>query len=242
MPNRNNHHPLNHQGRTLRRGPLLIVVAVLVVTGLGHRALTARIQAALGEVLQPARPLATLPLELGSWKGMDEPIDERTRKISGDDDYVNRSYFDSATGRTVGVYVGYIGRPRKWLGHRPDVCYRTHGYEEVSQEARQLELSAGRTIPFFVYEFRSPSLDGSRQMVLATYVHNGEFLDSMDKIRGMNSRHVGIFARQAAYLARLQVNISASADRQADIRMLEEFARQLQGPVLSLLPDSEAHP
>lgn len=210
-------------------------LAVLVLAGAGHRLLLARIEAALGQVQQLSKPLATVPLQLGDWQGVDEPMDERTRQIAGDDDALNRTYRRSDGSAVVGVYVGYIGRPRKWLGHRPDVCYRAHGYEQLSQEADTLQLPNGREVPCFIYEFRSPAVGGSRQLVLATYIINGEFLASLDGIREMNSRRVDSAGGRPNSLARIQVNVVAGGDRTSDLQMLEEFAVQLQGPVLALL-------
>ncbi|MBN1491104.1 MAG: EpsI family protein [Phycisphaerae bacterium] len=216
--------------------PTTIVLTVLVLAGAGHRTLLARIEAALGQVHEPIRPLATVPLQLGNWHGVDEPIDEQVRRIAGDDDALNRIYRRTDDGGLVGVYVGYIGRPRQWLGHRPDVCYRAHGYEPLAQESDTLPMPDGTVVPCFIYEFRLPAMGGPRQLVLATYIVNGEFVASLDAVREMNARRVDLSGSRPTYLARIQVNTAATGERARDLRILQDFAAQLQGPVLELLP------
>lgn len=225
-------------GRRISLTAVSIVVVMLVMAGAGHRVLLARIQAALGQVQQLKRPLSTVPLQLGAWQGSDEPIDENTARIAGDDDFINRTYENREAGRSVGVYVGYIGRPRKWMSHRPDVCYRTHGYEQLAQEAGTLKLSDGREVPCFIYEFRSPAMGGPRQLVLAMYIVNGVFLSSLDGIQEMNARRVDFVGERPNHLARVQVNVAAGADRAQDMQTLRDFAAELQADILALLPTS----
>lgn len=224
--------PARHMSRTT----VAAALAVLVLAGVGHRVLLARIDAALGWVYEPLQPLATVPLQLGAWQGTDEPIDEHIRKIAGDDDALSRTYRLSDGQASVGIYVGYIGRPRKWIGHRPDVCYRAHGFEQLSQEAGSLRLPDGRSVPCFIYEFRSPAMGGARQLAMATYIINGEFIASLDEIGQMNARRVDLSGRRPNYLARIQVNTAATGDRNRDLQVLQDFSAQLQGSVLDLLP------
>lgn len=217
---------------------IAVILGMLAVTGAGDRWLTAQIEAAANQVLPLDQPLSAVPLRLGAWQGTDEPLDEKIRRIAGDDDSLNRVYRNAENNRTIGMYIGYVGRPRKWLGHRPDICYRTHGFEQISQTSAILPLADGSTIPCFMYEFQSPRLGGSRQIVLATYLYNGMFLDNLEAMHEMNSRRVDVFKKRNTYLARIQISINATADRQQDIQLLQQFAISLQDPVLSLLPRS----
>ena len=213
-----------------------IALAVLIVAGAGHRQLLAWIQTAMGQPLQLLKPLSTIPLTLSGWQGIDEPIDDKTQRIANEDDFVNRVYRNTENGRTISLYIGYIGRPRTWMSHRPDICYRGHGFEQLSQNSQSLRLPDGSTIPCFVYEFKSPQLGGPRQFVLATYLFNGQFLSGLDVIADASSRRIGLFGKRASYLARIQVSIAISGDREKDLQLVKDYAAALQGHVIALLP------
>jgi len=227
------------KGRGVSTTPVVISLVVLIAAGAGHRTLNARIEAALGQVLKPEKPLSALPLTIGSWEGTDEPVDENTRRIAGDDDFVNRLYRHVETGRCVSLYVGYIGRPRQWLGHRPDVCYRAHGYKCLSQDSARLRLLDGSEIPCFIYEFGSPTLGGPRELVMATYLINGEFIPSLDRVKETNARCPRFSGNCPVYLARIQASVVATGDRGQDLQTLQDFAVTFQKHLLRLLPKAD---
>jgi hypothetical protein len=223
--------------RTGSSGALWALGAVLVITGVGHRLLLAQIDSALDRVVKPAQPMSTLPLDLGPWQGRDEPVAPLVQKIAGDDDFVNRIYTHHETGRKVSLYIGYIGRPRSWLGHRPDVCYRAHGYEQIGQEAAMIRTEGGEDVPAILYEFSLAKAGGRQHLVLGNYLRNGSFLREGDDFREMTARRPNLFAPNVAYLARIQIGISASDDKAADQRVLEDFAGRIVGPVRVRMPE-----
>jgi EpsI family protein len=210
---------------------------LLLGTGWGHRWLLARIDGALAEVVRPVRPLASLPLELGEWRGTDVPLDARVLRVAHfDDDYVNRAYYSSRLGRSLGVFIGYIGRPRAMLGHRPDECYAAHGWEQLSQESVATPTLDGRTIPGTLYQFRAPQGGGDTALVLATYVVNGCYVRDPAALQRYNSRSPNLFEAQSSYQARIQVLVHNSGDRAADLAALQDFMTIAQRPVSMLMP------
>jgi exosortase len=220
----------------LHRPAVTAVVAIMVLAGVGHRVLAARIDRALGQSLALRQALSTLPLQLERWQGRDVPLDEQVRRIAGDDDFLNRQYLDGTSGRTIGLYVGYVGRPRSRLGHRPDVCYPAHGFEETSRQPMSVKSRDGAEVPAVLYEFANPQPGGPRERVLATYVINGQYVTDVTASGGLNGRSVGLGAKRETYVARVQVSIQASGDRAADVALLCEFASLLRGPLAAMMP------
>jgi hypothetical protein len=209
--------------------------ALLLVTGWGHRLLVAEVDKALGQVQPLLRPLDTLPLHVGEWDGQDVPLDARVREAAHFDDfYVNRVYTHRLRGTQLEVFVGYVGRPRARMGHRPDVCFVAHGWEPGEQQTLAIDAS-GRDIPAILYEFRQPVPPESRQYVLATYVINGRFVQDPETLRRANTRGAQLVGERPAYLARLQVAL-LDDDREHALQELEDFAGRLAGPLAEIMP------
>ena len=213
-------------------------VAVLAVAGLAHRSLMAQIAGATGEPLKLAQPLATLPMRLGPWQGQDAPVDPEVRRIAGEDDFLNRQYENGQARRSVGLYVGYIGRPRSRMGHRPDVCYITHGYEQISEEPLTVTIAGGQAIPALLYEFRSPEIAGPRQLVLTFYSINGDYVNSVAQANGYNVRRTGPGGKRSSYVARFQIAMQASGDRANDLAVMSSFASDVIEPLAAMMPQA----
>jgi len=216
---------------------LVVVLAILLGAGFGHRLLEKRIALALAQPLAIAQPLATLPMQIGEWQGRGVPLDANVRRIAAEDDYINRRYSRARPpGRSVGLYVGYVGRPRSRLGHRPDLCYPAPGRQRLAEEKLMVKTQTGREVPGILYEFRSSQVGGPRELVLATYLINGEYRDDPAAVGGYNSRDANLFGRQSPYLGRVQVSLTASGDRSADLAVLTDFASTVAEPIASLMP------
>ncbi len=220
----------------VRGSAFWVLLIVLVVSGLGHRYLLGQINLAMDRVITPVEPMASIPLSLGPWEGRDLPLEERIQRISGDDDFVNRIYTHRETGEVVSLYIGYIGKPRSWLGHRPDVCYRAFGFEERGQRPMQVTLENGRFVPAILYEFAQPRAGARRQVVMGTYLRNGRFLRAGDNLEQMTSRRPNLFSQQVTYLARIQVGIAASGELNADETVLTDFVRRVIPEVVQRMP------
>lgn len=215
----------------LQPGVAVSAAILLVCCGMSRDFVGHRIEAALGQVLALRQPLASLPLTLGDWDGRDVPMDEDVRRMAGDDESVNREYVDRPSGRGVGVYIGYMGRPRARMGHRPDVCYGAHGFKESGRQPIELTLADGAQVPAVLHEFRSPDQPHVREIVVATFLINGRYSGDPADANSYNTRDAGIFMKREAYVARAQFSTRATGDDAADVRRLKSLA----GGMLPLL-------
>jgi hypothetical protein len=209
---------------------------VLVGGGLAHRALVERIQVALGHVLKLEHPLSTLPLRQGPWVGRDLPTDNRTREIAGDDEFLSRAYHNEQSSRTVDLYVGYKGRPRSTMFHRPEICYVSHGFEQVSERSTIVTSQSGKKIPFTLYEFRSPKIGGSRALVMATYVINGKCSANGAAAEDLNVRSPRLSGAYPVYITRIQVALQASGNPAEDLPILSDFCGKIFEQIAGIMP------
>ena len=217
----------------------VVAFVVLVGSGAGYRHLATTIASTVGQAVPLPQPLAAFPMQVGQWRGEDVPVDENVRRIAGDDDYINRRYSSDRAHRSVKLYVGYIGRPRQWLSHRPEVCYSSQGWTQVGREECVVPTKNGEEVPALLYEFRSPEVAGPRELVLATYLINGEYRTDPAEGGGYTARSVGLFRQQAAYITRVQISVMASGQQGEDRKTLRNFTAQVMQPLAALMPNEE---
>lgn len=220
----------------LRTRPLAAAVVLLCCAGAGRHFVQGKVEAAMGQMLPLSQPLSTLPLKVGLWEGRDLSLDDDVRQMTGDDDFINRVYTRSDLSRSVRVYVGYIGRPRARMGHRPDICYPAQGFQETAKEMHELRISNGSTVPSVLYEFSAPLPDVGRDLVLATFLINGRFTSDVLQVNSYNTRNPGLLSRRDAYVARVQLSLKASGDRVADVALLSDFAEHSLPLITAAMP------
>ena len=72
------------------RGPRFWVVVVLLAAGS-----LAGYSLQHGERIAPHQPLSTLPMQFGSWNGMDLELSQSIAEATGADEILNRAYLGS---------------------------------------------------------------------------------------------------------------------------------------------------
>lgn len=187
------------------------------------------------------RPLSSLPLQLGSWHGVDVPLRDGVLDIAKNDDYVNRRYLNKESTHTVGLYIGYTVQPDNMLGHRPRVCYPAHGWTNKETSRSRIVLSNGTELDCLIHEFerRQPVYQGV--VVLNYYIlqgrHTCDWGNLWQRKRRLprRSRDAGLYVAQAqissTFTDRSSVGISGE--------VVEQFAAQVAPEVTKLLPDTQ---
>jgi EpsI family protein len=192
----------------------------------------------LREHLAPAPvTLSSLPLELGSFTGIDTPLDAMVEEMLRADHNVQREY-RHPLGGIVWLYIGYYGTERGGTPeHTPRACYRAHGWDVIEQADLTVDPETGLRAREYVVE-----LAGQQQLVLYWY---RSFRDTgmvttvalgLDHVLG-KLRH----GRGDGALVRLSAPLSGGgSDREATRASLLSFARELE-PELARVWPSE-HP
>lgn len=118
---------------------LLVVVALLAVTGLLHGRWTDRWGIA-GDVGAAAATLPAVPLVIGDWEGRDVTRDEAPAVYRAASPQIVRRYVNRTTGAAVGLLIN-CGRPSGMIiEHNPKECYKQLGFEEAGEGRK---VSAG---------------------------------------------------------------------------------------------------
>lgn len=210
---------------------------VLALSGLGHAALQRRIDAVLSKTTEPRESLDTISMSLGDWTGRDIPIDQEILEIATFDDfYINRMY-RQADDTQASVFVGYVGRPRARMGHRPDVCYAAQGWTQLDEQRLTIETDGHPPIEAVLYSFKPPNGQAGRLRVLATYLVNGRYTNDAANFTSWNQRRVDVFGvHQPAYLARVQVSMVGRPD-ESELPLLKDLTARLSIAVLDCMPE-----
>lgn len=91
--------------------------------------------------------LDTIPMQLGTWVGRDEPMDADILERTQADEYLNRSYEDSShPGRTIKVWINYSLNGLN-LRHTPEVCLPSGGWTKVESQTRVLQVAGPSGTP-----------------------------------------------------------------------------------------------
>jgi len=118
----------------------LVAAAIIVAAGIYASGASAP------ERLPSRETLATTPVSLQAWQGLDVALDDDVLAQLGVDDYINRRYI-AANAPPVALYVGYYASQRQGdTIHSPQNCLPGAGWRPVSAERTTVDFG-GRTVP-----------------------------------------------------------------------------------------------
>ncbi|MBY0232178.1 MAG: EpsI family protein [Gemmataceae bacterium] len=149
------------------RFPVLAGVALLLAGGLTHGLWTGRWTPS-PRLAEARERLASLPADLGAWKGEDyeRDPDELAAELalSGAVGHYVRVFREPGTGEKVLVML-LAGRPAQMAVHRPEDCYRAAGYEMAGPASKAtVEATGAPAAEMFTGLFRRDDADGVSQM------------------------------------------------------------------------------
>jgi len=214
---------------------VIAAVVLLLVAGFLTRWVRST-RAKYTATLTPLRlPFDKLPRQLSPWTMSAElevpPDVMRTAKV---DDYVNRVYANSQSGRQVVAYIGYWGQENIGMGHGPEICYPSAGWTAEGppsvQTIRVESPSGSRPIESAFHRFSRKDQAGTEQcVVLFTVATNEGFRGSSRGLFWHAPRISG-----GRFLAHVQV---VAGVRDTDWKTAESDAMKF---LESLLPEALA--
>jgi len=100
------------------------------------------------ENVPDSRPLGSLPLDLGSWKFVDDGIvDDETRDVLKADDLLLREYRNSSTGRPAELFVAAFRTQRNGKApHSPKNCLPGAGWTQLSSDDYSIDTGGAQPI------------------------------------------------------------------------------------------------
>ncbi len=134
-----------------------ILVSLSLVGGLGvvHGIFTDR-WAPSGQLQAALEGVPRVPMQFGSWKGEELPVDLSDLDRMGIKGCLMRQYRNPDNRETVSLLI-VCGRGGPICVHTPDICYVNAGYKQISnEEQRVIESSDGRKAAFIEARFGKP--------------------------------------------------------------------------------------
>lgn len=151
-------------------------------------------------------PLKSIADTVGGWKGEDIPLSAAVLKVAGNDDYLNRLYVNKKSQQWANVYIAYSANPRTMLGHRPQVCYPSSGWQHKGTDHIKVKSKSGREVPCLLHRFYKAKSGSDEVVVLNYYVVNGQITNEEGTFSGFNWRAPSISGDIARYVAQVQVS------------------------------------
>jgi len=173
--------------------PLILGLLLIVAAGYVHGRLTDRWADSRSSAEAVAK-IARLPMELGSWRGQDQPLDPEVIKQAGIAGYASRRFVDSRTGAAVTVLL-VCGRPGPIAAHTPEVCYPGAGYEPVGEaKLRTIPVAeGGPPAEFLARDFARPSVPEARPTRILWAWSGGTVWETSENPRLSFARHANLY-------------------------------------------------
>ncbi len=230
---------MNRHGKQHRLyGMAMFWVVALLAVGAGQRWLRRAMEASAASPVLLERPLASLPLRVGSWEGVDVPVDARVLERAANDDYVNRRYVDLTNNRFVDLFVAYTASPGAMLGHRPDRCYPANGWRLEEVKAELLQRKVGGELHCLIHRFVREGQQIEGLVVLNYYVLQGQYTTDAEEFSGPRWRRPNLAGDSGFYVAQVQVvhpvYLASLAERGET--NVKEFVIEVADSIEALLP------
>ncbi|MFO0910195.1 MAG: EpsI family protein [Isosphaeraceae bacterium] len=182
--------------------------------------------------------LSTLPLQLGTWVGHDEPVDPRIIKEAQTDDYLNREYEDSRhPGRRLTLWINYSVNGLN-LRHSPEICLPSGGWNKIESQCKVIDVPAGDGRPFPVMRLGYARGELVQSVGFWYYIFGEGQLEQYVRSLPITSRSShGRTTRGSG----MTIEIFCPGTTDPDGTALREFAREVLSAVEPLLPENRAN-
>lgn len=201
---------------------VLAAVALFIAGGMSYRASATRLNGVGDSVPLPRGTLASIPLQIGEWRGEDVALDEEIITRTDTDDHVNRIYTRRGGHEGVAVFVAYGVRMRDLMPHRPEVCYPGAGWVADGTQQASPPDTRGVEIPCQIHHFRRGGFDGRTVTVLNYYIVDGQRHADVAVLRALGAKGPS----SVRYVARVQVTSLKDFTRSAAEDLVRTFAEE----------------
>lgn len=223
------------------RKPVIVAAVaasfLMLISGLGYRALAARLAAPPDTTPIDPAALEQLPLQIGTWTGQEKPLDEVVVRAADTDAYISRTYSRRNDWESVWLYVAYGVRARDLMPHRPEVCYTGSGWTLVDRRSVERPLSDGTKLPCNVLEFSRGALNTTKIMVLDYYIVDGEYCRDVSLLRSKAWRGSG----KVDHVAQVQIvaSITTALSTESAASIVSDFAVESASSISGLFDNAE---
>ena len=186
-------------------------------------------------VAPPRTSLASFPLQLGEWVGIDIPIPPETLKTLDRGEFLLRDYQDQNTKAPgVDLYLAYFPNQRAGRRrHLPEDCLAGSGWSTVESGTTTLSLPGSTPVTANRYLITN---GGDRQLVLFWFWERGRGVASEDWADFYLVFDALRANRSDDALIRINTPLQAEEEPDAGQRRLLSFAEQVSPLVGSYIP------
>ncbi len=195
-----------------------LALAIILLAGAGYRHLSAALHQEARFVPLIGEGLAAIPKEIGEWRGIELPLEQAIIQRTDTDAHLSRIYRRPA-GPDISVFIGYGGRARDLLPHRPEVCYPSAGWVPRGARTDEVLSASGEAVPIKVHTFTRGGFDQRTLVVLNYYIVDGMLTTDVEQLRSVLGRGGG--ARR--YLCQLQ--LATQVELRGSVEQSEEALR-----------------
>jgi EpsI family protein len=187
---------------------------------------------ASADAVPPAAGLASLPLSMDGWHGVDRgPLDPQTEQVLQADSYLMRSYRRGAA--DVGLFVAYYATQRAGHTiHSPLNCLPGSGWDPVVRRRESLAVAPGVVLDVNRVVVQQGT---NEQLVYYWYQSRGRSVASEYRAKFLLIRDSVALHRSDGALVRVTTPIGASEQASAD--EAASFARALYPSLTRQLPE-----
>lgn len=183
----------------------------------------------------PSEPLSQFPMSVGEWAGSDRPIEQKTRDVLGDGDFLSRVYSQNLQTSPIGLFIGYFPTQRTGQTiHSPKHCLPGAGWVFESSQTIDLPDAEGRSHRVGEYIISNSE---ARQFVIYWYQAHGRSVanEYMAKIH-MVADAIRMNRTDGA-LVRIITPIASGEDAAGARKRAEKFTRQLAPLLPRFIPN-----
>jgi len=110
------------------------------------------------------------------------------------------------------------------------------GYQEISRELFSLSTKGDIQIPCLLFDFKSSQFGGNHQIVLVSYLINGQYTNDTEAAQQYNTRNALLWQKKNCFVSRIQISMQPTGNRTDDRAVLSEFAKKLIPTIGDMMP------
>ena len=187
------------------------------------------------DIIPKSEPLSQVPSVIGGWTGSGLPIDQETRAVLGNGDFLSRIYTRPAQSLPIGLFIAYFPTQRTGVTiHSPKNCLPGAGWafessqyvnlKDANGKAHQVGeyiISNGETRQFVIYWYQAHGRSAANEYMAKFYlVADAMRLDRTD-----------------GALVRVMTPIESSQSTAAARARVEAFTAQLMPMLPQFIPN-----
>ncbi|KPL04941.1 MAG: hypothetical protein AMK75_00145 [Planctomycetes bacterium SM23_65] len=189
----------------------------------------------MDEAVPLSKPLATIPLELGDWQGMESKMDSKAQLKIGAEEIFHRIYYRGE--ESLRLYIAYFGGIRGMAPHSPTVCMPGAGFELISSDTISLKVPGFGEEPLRVHKDLFERNFEKVVVVWWEYIHGENVASRM--VQRIKWALPACLGGKRGSVLQVQLSLQFTDSMEESMRRVADFMNQLGPFVRAVLPKAE---